>query len=160
MGIGKENGEGEMGRENPPPTDFAEVPDEAEVLAFAAAWPGDLARGIPAGIPEAWTLGWFRWRTDRNVWPKKWRDDFTRRFLEDWIAGNAKARGHVAPAGKKNGGVQAGGRSPAQARFELSRELEEVQERLDAHHENSTKPSAKDVAREKELKKLIEELPK
>jgi len=50
------------------------------------------------------------------------------------------------------------GLTPAQRRFELSRELEEVKARLDACHQTNIQPEAADVRREKELEKAMKEL--
>ncbi len=147
-GIGK-------GEAKPPQNqDFAELPPEAEVLSFAAGYPGDLARGIPAVIPATWASDWFRYKAGSGQWPKKWREKMAADFMRDWVAGHPKARSLRTTT------IQAPGRSPAQARFELSRELEEIQARLDACHENGVEPEARDSKREKELKKLLREMPK
>ena len=132
------------------------MPSEAEVLDFAQAYPGDMARGIPATIPEPWALGWLAHKSGLANFPKKWRENFLASFRSDWITGHPKARAGLNP--KKNA-VQTDGRSPRQARFELSRELEAIQERLDACHEIGTEPSAADERREKELKLKLKELP-
>ena len=160
VGIGSRKGEAKT----PPKEGFAEMPSEAEVLAFAQAFPGDLTRGIPATIPEAWALGWLAHRS-RPEHGKKWREKMRLDFVSDWVSGQPKARGQglsgltSAATGQKKNGGQTPGRSPAQARFELSRELEAVQERLDAAHDNNGEPRAADVKRERELKQLIRELP-
>ena len=131
---------------------FAEVPSEAEVLEFARSYHGDIARGIPASIPEGWALSWFAFRSGGNSWPKKWRDSLLAAFKADWVSGHPKARGRMVPTvAKKN----AAGRSPAQERFELGRELEELTERIDAAYDCNTRPDARDQARERELKKLL-----
>ena len=131
---------------------FAEVPSEAEILEFARSYHGDIARGIPASIPEGWALSWFAFRSGGNSWPKKWRDSLLAAFKADWVSGHPKARGRMVPTvAKKN----AAGRSPAQERFELGRELEELTERIDAAYDCNTRPDARDQARERELKKLL-----
>jgi len=43
-------------------------------------------------------------------------------------------------------------------RYELSKELEAVRERLDACHDIGAQPAAADERREKELEKLLKEL--
>ena len=149
IGIGK-------GEANPQQKHaFAEMPSEAEVLSFGLAYPGDLARGIPPQIPEAWTLGWFAFKSGGNF-PKKWRENLVASFRADWVAGLPKARGGL---NKKNAAASPSGRTPAQVRFELSRELEGIEERLDALHEVGAQPSKADEGRAKELKRLIRELP-
>ena len=155
VGNGNRKGERATPPENPENAGFAEAPDESEVLAFAASFPGDLPRGIPAGIPAVWSADWFRYKVGTGTLPKKWREKMAADFARDFTARHPKAlgaHGVTRPAGQ-------GGRTAAQERFELSRELEELQVRLDAAYENSIEPSAKDRAREKELKSLIKALP-
>ena len=152
-GIGSRKGEG-----NPPANaGFVEVPPESEVLEFATAYPGDIARGIPSPIPGTWALDWFRYKVGAQALPKKWREKMAADFQRDWLAGHPKARS-LRTATLPGGGKGPDGRTAAQARFELSRELEEVQERLDAAYDSGCQADAKDAAREKELKKLIREL--
>jgi hypothetical protein len=55
-------------------------------------------------------------------------------------------------AGKKNGNGPTAGRTPAQARFELSRQLDEVAERVDAAYDGAMEPDPKDVVMEKKLR--------
>ena len=127
------------------------------MCAFAASWPGDLARGIPATMPEAWVLGWY---AVQRAWPKNWREKMAANFRSDWLAGFAKARKsgeRRAESGGKSGG-RTDGRTEAQARYELSKELEAVRERLDAAHETNIEPNAADVRREKEVERLLKEL--
>ena len=130
-----------------------EAPSKAEVVEFAAQYPGDLARGIPAVIRDVWSLDWIRYKVSSGTLEKKWREKMVLDWVRDWTNGHPKARG------QKNAGIQAGGRTPAQARFELSRELEDLQERLNAAYETNVEPRHADVQREKELKKLIKNLP-
>jgi len=111
-------------------------------------------------MPEAWTLGWY---AARKFWPKKWREKMALNFRSDWIAGYAKARGQRAEGGgqKRTGPGGAGrpdGRTVAQARFELSRELAAVRERLDAQHDLGQEPEGGDRRREKEIEQLLKEL--
>ena len=124
------------------------------MLGEARGYPGDLNRGIPAGIPDEWTLGWFAFKSGSGF-PKHWRAELKARFVSDWVAGNRKARSMVSqsPENKKNGG-----RSSAQARFEISRELEEIESRLDAAHETSVRPDPADKAREKILRQELRTL--
>jgi hypothetical protein len=152
MGIGNEKWERATTPEKPENSGFAEVPADAEVLAVAAAYPGDLARGIPAVIRPEWAIDWLRYKVSSNRFEKKWREKMAADWARDWVNGHPKARGPKKP------GVQTDGRSAAQARFELSRELEDVQARLDACHENSVEPRAADEAREKILKRELNAL--
>ena len=148
-GIGSRKGEGKPHQNE----GFVEAPSKAEVVEFAAQYPGDLARGIPAVIRDVWSLDWIRYKVSSGTLEKKWREKMVLDWVRDWTNGHPKARG------QKNAGIQAGGRTPAQARFELSRELEDLQERLNAAYETNVEPRHADVQREKELKKLIKNLP-
>lgn len=78
-----------------------EIPDERTVLSYATAWAGDAARGIPAGIPEAWVLSWIAWRMSPKAgpFPADWQADLVRRFTADWVEGRKNTR---PAAGKKN----------------------------------------------------------
>ena len=152
VGTGNRKGERASAPENTANDGFVEVPDEAEVLTFGRDYAGDIARGIPATIPDTWALDWFRYKVGAGTLPKKWREKMAADFARDFTARHPKALGGVRSASPS-------GRTPAQQRFELSRELEELQVRLDAAYENSITPSAKDRDREKELKALIKALP-
>lgn len=151
-GIGK--GEG-----HPPEIN---VPSNDEVEAFCAAYPGDLARGIPATIPEHWWAGWLAVQLrDLKRFPADWKRSLLLAFRADFLARHPKLavnNGGWASGFQKKGektagrtGVQPDGRSAAQAAFENSRELEEVRERLNACYETNVPPNPADVAREKEL---------
>jgi hypothetical protein len=72
------------------------VPTEDEVLAWARSWPGMPASGIPAGIPEAWILDWFAFRTRPGQSPiGDWKREAILRFRSDWLARHPKAIGTV-----------------------------------------------------------------
>lgn len=154
----RESGRGignlEGGSTPPANREFAETPAEAEVMAEARGYPGDFTRSIPAGIPDEWTLGWFAFKSGSGF-PKNWRAELKARFVSDWVSGNRKARPTVfqSPENKKNGA-----RSGPQARFEISRELEEIEGRLDAAHETSVRPDPDDRAREKILRQELKAL--
>lgn len=76
----------------------AEIPSEAEVLSEAKAFPGDLTRAIPAGMPEAWVLSWIAWRMSEKAgaFPVDWKADLRRRFIADWVEGRKNTRHPVA----------------------------------------------------------------
>jgi len=82
----------------------AEVPGDEEVIAWCKAWPGDMARAIPAGIPDGYALNWLAWRHSPSAgpWPPQWRDDLQRRFVRDWLQCDPRARG-MAGASNGNG---------------------------------------------------------
>jgi hypothetical protein len=74
----------------------AEVPTEADVLAFAQAWAGDMTRGIAPVIPEAWALDWFNWHTHESAraFPRDWKAALIGRFRSDWVKNRPHTR-HV-----------------------------------------------------------------
>ena len=78
---------------------MAEFPGEPEVLEFGKAYGGNLAKGIPAGIPDEWLQAHWGWRTfEEQFWPKDWKRALVWRFEIDWVNGHPKARGGI----KKN----------------------------------------------------------
>jgi hypothetical protein len=101
-GKGREGKGRERGATPPPAADElppSVLPDEAEVMAWAAAWPGHPAMGIPPGIPTAWVLGWLGYRTRPGAGPLgDWRRAADQAFRADWASGHPKARGKAAAA--------------------------------------------------------------
>jgi len=113
------------------------VPDEAEVLAWAAAWPGNPAMGIPPGIPVAWALGWFAYRTRPGQAPLgDWRLEADRAFRSDWANRHPKAIGPGAPR-------SAGEASPTATRIGLEKALREATALVTQREDELTR--AKDV---------------
>jgi len=109
-----------------PPAEIPEfvIPTEDEVVAFAADWSGDMARAIPPGIPEVWTLGWLNYRLrDPSRFPADWQGDLVRSFVRDWVKGLPDARG-VSPA--------RGVRTP----FALKTQLDALEIRIKEHPGN------------------------
>jgi hypothetical protein len=82
------------GEESPPVGSL--VPSNEEVSAFCSEWPGDLSRGIPAGIPAAWWTGWLadRLNSDR-AFPSNWKRVLILKFVSDWVNGHPKAVGSL-----------------------------------------------------------------
>lgn len=79
--------------------DAPEIPPDSEVLQFAAAWPGDMARAIPAGIPETWVLHFLAQSVERRArWPHNWKLWLVRRFTSDFVANYNRARGGATTA--------------------------------------------------------------
>lgn len=134
-----------------PPEDAPEVPSPTELDQFADSWPGDMARGIPAGIRRDWAADWLRYKVGAGAFEKKWREKIVLDWRRDWLNGHPKAL--------KNGAAPSS-RTPAQRRFELSRALEALREMMDAAYELNQEPDPGDKAREKELERLLRELPK
>ena len=159
VGNGNRKGERASPPANAANAGFVEAPAEAEVLAWARAYPGDMARGIPATMPDTWAVDWFRYKVGAGTLPKKWREKMALDFAADFTARHPKALGTIKKtAGNLPGGKSPDGQTPAQARYKLDRELEEVTERLEAAFELNTPPRPKDVRREAELKALIKAL--
>lgn len=142
------------------------VPSDDEVGAFCAGFQ-DLARGI-VGIPEGWWRGWLaNLLQSTRPWPGDWQRALKNAFLGDWAARHPKAVGPGPGSGARGAGQESpknagktGGRTMGQLRFELSRELEAIRERLDACHETAVQPAPADVAREREIEKEIADLEK
>lgn len=141
------NGKREKEKDNLPPR--AEVPDERTLAEWFAGFT-DLARGVQ-GIPEGWWRGWVSSRLNAGRWPEDWQASARQAFLGDWARRHPKAVGGGYENNAAGAAAKSAGRTPAQARFEVSRELEQVRERLDSAHEINVEPSAADVKREKEL---------
>ena len=83
------------------------VPDDAEVHAWAKAWPGFPALGIPPAIDPAWLdrrLAWYASR--RNPFPPDWRRDIELAYRSDWQSGRVKPS-------PKNGGPPSADLDPA-----------------------------------------------
>lgn len=161
--VGKGNGKGERASA-PPPESFSEIPDDKTIQSFCGDY-RDAARGVNHGIGEVWWRGWLaNLSRSSRPFPSNWKRALTTAFTADLVARHPKAIAALTgttevpttgnPENKKNAAT----RSPAQARFEVSRELEAVSERLDACHEIGAQPDAKDLQREKELKKQLKEL--
>ena len=110
-------------------TEFGvEIPTDEAIVAFAKSWPGDIQRGIPAGITEAWALGWIAWRrSDPRPFPKDWQDDMVRRFRADWVSGHRNARPTSSAA-------QAGSRPVSQG--QIWHEIRELEALIASHPGN------------------------
>ena len=105
----------------------AEVPGDDEVVAWAKAWVGDLARAIPGPMPEVYVLNWLAWRTTPKAgpWPRDWRSDLQRRFVRDWLDGNPRARGNAQ-----------GGTAPAAGSMAYSAQVRALEEQIADHPGN------------------------
>lgn len=67
------------------------VPTDEEVHAWAKAWPGFPALGIPAGIDAAWLdrqLAWYAHR--RKPFPRDWKRDIELEYRQAWRMGKVK----------------------------------------------------------------------
>jgi len=60
----------------PPPE--AALPSEQEVVAFGAAWPGDLARGVPGPVPAGFCREYHHAKSTQRTWRNR------HGFLIDW----------------------------------------------------------------------------
>lgn len=129
--------EGERGRGigNPPDENSpsrGDVPDEAEVLAKGRAFAGDISLGIPAGVPERWSLDWLHNRTRPGRPPMAdWEAEYVRDFKRDFRSRHPKALGQ-GEVQKKNGGAATDGQTPAQLRYRLDRERERLEAEVNA----------------------------
>lgn len=150
-------GNKEVGRGKGPAGGEFESPDESEVLKFCSAWPGDQSRGIPPVIPESWALAWL---ASHQQVRGDWRVAIALNWRSDILGRHPRAMACLEKNGGKNGAVlsaNGGGRTPAQARFELSRELEHITTQLDQRHELDQPPDTALLERERELRKNLAE---
>jgi hypothetical protein len=78
-------------------------PADSEVLAFAAAWPGELATGTPGPIQAAFAEAWLARMLGRNQFPPRWQ----RALVADWRTASRPGTFAAAPTGgqsmQKNG---------------------------------------------------------
>jgi len=76
----------------------SEVPSREAVLEFSRGWPGEMATGVPAGIPEGWVRKWCIWRMGEAAppFPRDWKRDLVDRFVADWVEKRPNTR---QPAG-------------------------------------------------------------
>ena len=80
------------------------LPSLGDVLEAAKGYPGDLARGIPALIPEPWATSWYAYMMGRpDRFPHRWLEVMFLKYRADWVAGIHAGPGLV-PATKKKGG--------------------------------------------------------
>jgi hypothetical protein len=76
----------------PTASDTPVLPTNEEVESFCAVWPGDLARGIPAGIPEGWWSGWLAMKLlDEKKFPRDWQRVLVLAFRADFLNRHPKA---------------------------------------------------------------------
>lgn len=127
----------------------SEVPTDEEVVEWADGWAGDLARAIPAGIPEAYTLNWLAWRKTPKAgsWPANWQEDLVRRFTRDWVEGNPRARGSKSASGTST--------------RDIGMQIRALEERIASHPgnpDNSVGSLESKRARRPEWKELSEQL--
>ena len=134
-----------------------EIPDELTVLKFGAEWGGDMARAIPAGIPEGWLLAWYAWRCSpaAGPFPGDWQADLTRRFRSAFLSGDRRARKN----GEKTGAVSASVAAVAdsQRRAAARAELRELTQELDALQLAGAEIPSEKTARERELRRELSE---
>lgn len=109
----------DLGQEQP----GSVVPTEDDVIAWARSWPGMPGAGIPAGIPEAWVLDWFAYRTRVGQAPLgDWKREAALRFRSDWSARHPKAVGSAGREQKGGGSVNGHAEeSPTARRIRLER---------------------------------------
>jgi hypothetical protein len=78
MAVAVDNGDMERGTGGKPETEDAAIPTLQEVIAFGAKWPGEPARGIPAGIPRDFCETYFEAKQTKNTWTNR------NRLLINW----------------------------------------------------------------------------
>ena len=142
------------------------IPSEPEIVAFGVAWAGDMARGIPAGMPEAWCLDWYAWRCSPagGPWPADWRTDMVRRFTAMWLRRDRRTLKPGAGVDTEKNGEKTAGLSvnvaaiaAQQQRRAWEEELHKLRVANDALDQAGAEIPAADKAREKELERLLKE---
>ena len=142
------------------------LPDEKEILDFGSAWAGDLNRGIPAGMPEAWCLDWYAWRSSpaAGPWPADWQSDMVRRFTAMWLRRDRRTLKPGAGVGaEKNGekpatlSVNVAAIAAQQQRREWEEELHKLRVANESLYQAGAEIPASDRAREKELERWLKE---
>lgn len=87
-----------------------EWPSEETVLEFARSYPGSMAKGIPARIPDRWSKKYWGWLTFRlKKWTADWKTEIYWRFEMEWQDGVYLTREKTAAetSGANGGGVWA-----------------------------------------------------
>ncbi len=123
VGRGKYEGGGEAG----------EVPDDGEVLGFAAGFAGEPATGTPGPIAAEFAAAWLARMLGRREFPPRWQ----RALVAEWRAaqrGGARP-GNFAASGqegksvlKKNGALV--------SRISLEQEARKLREQVETHKAN------------------------
>lgn len=98
------------------------IPDDREVAAFCSSWPGDMARGIPAVIPEGWWTSWLSFRLlDLKKWPDDWQRCMVLSYRSDFANRHPKIFSKKTATGSTHGETRERGeilQQLAQARAE------------------------------------------
>jgi len=122
---GSQKGERGKGKEEERAGGFC--PDDLDVLAFAAKFPGEPASGTPGPIPTEYAAAWLARMMGRQMFPARWE----RALVAQWRADHRTFA--VAPAGepqKKNG---AGFMGATASRIALEQEAKKLRAALDRH---------------------------
>jgi hypothetical protein len=149
-GIRKREGEGE-GDAAPPRI----VTLEQAQKYFAESGSGY----TPDQVAEQWL--YYDALRDRKTgdWQKPRGQTGAMTRISDWRSELASALLRFAGNGqKKNAAARTDGRTPAMARFEISKKLEAVRERLDACHETGAPPEPGDEREERELQEQLDKM--
>jgi hypothetical protein len=135
-----------------------EWPSEEDVLQFAKEYPGSLAKGIPAGIPETWAKYHWHFRTyEKRDWAPDWKKAMVNLFEMRWQAGDATARGQFTSKQPGLGGQQKNG----PGMWEKKQRLEALKKKAAEHPANEASSSNWVGATEEDLaeyQKLLEEI--
>lgn len=150
-GEGIENGGG--------PGEGSDVPDDAEVLAYAAGYQ-DLARGILDGIPAGYALQWLAWRSTPKAgpFPPDWRADLRRRFTAARLQQDPHAFAATAGGGSGKNAPKKNGASDAQRLFAIDKELAELNGRMEEAHGLGLPPDYEAIKRVVDLNNQRREL--
>ncbi len=114
--------------------DAVEWPSEESVRKYAEEYPGNLAKGIPAIIPERWASRYWGWLTFRvKEWPSDWHKEMLWRFEREYQDGIPTTR----PALDSKGQVKIpGAPSSPPSVWATKQKLDALKTRVENHEAN------------------------
>lgn len=137
----------------------AEIPDDETIRSFAQSWTGDMARGIPAGIPEVWWSGWVANRlNDEKKWPRDWQRALVLAFRADFLNRHPKALAQTAVAHHGNGSTLSANVVAIQSQVRTKELVEKIREIEEELHRDRLGNLPRQPEKSSELKKLRGEL--
>lgn len=140
----------------------AEIPDDETIRKFCSEWTGDMARGIPAGIPEVWWSGWVANRlNDEKKWPRDWQRALVLAFRADFLNRHPKALVQLPGSSSATAPLQAN-LSPNVVAIQSQQKIRDLTEQITALEEELHQDRISNLPRQPvksaELKKLRAEL--
>lgn len=111
------------------------IPTDDEVRLCCDSYPGNLALGIPAKIPEVWWLGWLAHQLlDEKKFPRDWQRVLKLKFESDFKARHPKA---LANLPKANGATSTGTHAQPRETWQIEKELTALRAQIATHARTS-----------------------